>query len=277
MLEEFATKKFDVILLIGQSNASGSGLGQPEYAYKVNPRIYSLSNEYAATVEKTAYGNEYLNIAYTDDYGIKLTEEYENSSGKGKAATFAFFFAEKYLKNDLKADRDILIVEAAIGGTGFSKNHWGVGDPLYERAIKLTRLALSLNPENRLITMLWHQGEHDSYENAQFNDKERFEFYYGKLSAMLKGLRRELGVVPFIGAGFTKEWYDEYERQCKAVYSATEKVFGENPACRFITDTFDLDCNHDEVGTEDYVHFGKKSLITLGERYYNAFKELSAK
>ncbi|MBQ9485894.1 MAG: hypothetical protein IJU83_03550 [Clostridia bacterium] len=279
MLEDFKNKKFDVVVLAGQSNASGSGFGAPEDAFNGNPHVFSLINDYSADVKTTAYGNEYLDIKHTDDYNIKPSAEFIESDRKelGSKGTFAFFFAEEYVKNRLEKGRDLLIVETAIGGTGFAKNHWKVGDPLYERMLKMTDMALSLNPENRLVCVLWHQGEHDSWENPQFNDKERYDFYYENLSATLKGFRVKFGVVPFIAAGFTKEWYDEYTRQCEAVYTATEKVFEENPCCRFIRDTLDLDCNKDAVGIEDTVHFCKKSLKTLGARYYRAFEELSAK
>ena len=32
---------------------------------------------------------------------------------------------------------------------------------------------LSLNKNNRIVALLWHQGEHDTYENAQFSYDER--------------------------------------------------------------------------------------------------------
>ena len=279
MDENFKNRKFDVIVLAGQSNASGSGFGAPEDAFCGDPRIFSLVNDYTADVKKTEYGNEYLEIKYSDGFTVKPSAEFFDADGNGfgKKGTFAFYFAEEYARNDLENGRDLLIVETAIGGTGFSKDHWKVGDPLYERMIKMIGYALSLNAENRLKCVLWHQGEHDSWENPQFTDRERFDFYYANLSALIKSFRAKFGTVPFVAAGFTKEWYDAYPHQCEAVYTATEKVFSENPACRFIRDTFDLDCNKDAVGIDDTVHFCKRSLKILGGRYYRAYKELSAK
>lgn len=274
MFEEYKNQKFDIVVIMGQSNASGSGLGKKEDAYKPNPDIFTLNNSYTAEVKGTGYGNEYLDMKFSDDYYIEVAREDEKEGDLGYKGNLAYSFCEEYYKNDLEKDRKILIVKAAIGGTGFSKNHWGVGDVLYERTIKLTRMALDLNPQNRLVAFLWHQGEHDTFENAHFNDKERYDFYYAKLSAMLKGLRKEFGLVPFIAAGFTKYWINDYKNQCKAVYDATEKVFAENQDCAFIKDTLDLRCNNDILGNKDIVHFCKKDLYELGRRYYKTWKNM---
>lgn len=272
MLEEFRKRKFDIIVLIGQSNASGSGLYKAGEEPAEDGDILMLRNEYAATVKTSAYGNEYLDMSFSDKYEISpASGDREGDTVKGN---LILTFAAEYKKHDLKAGRKILIVNAAIGGTGFSKNHWGVGDVLYERMMKLTDMALSLNPENRLAAFIWHQGEHDSYENAQFNYKERNAFYYGKLTEMVKGIRAKYGVVPFISAAFTKIWYRDYKEQCDAVYAAIERVAKENPAFAFIKDTEDLKCNDDVFGNKDVVHFCGNALNELGRRYYKAYKTI---
>ena len=272
MLEEFKKEKFDVILLIGQSNAEGSGLGKNGAEYIPDPDILILNNPYVATAKMSAYGNEYLDMQISDDYEIKVAEE--RNTDEGLKGNFSYSFASEYKKNDPKAGRKILIVQASIGGTGFSKNHWGVGDILYERALKLTDMALELNPENKLVAILWHQGEHDSYENAQLNYEERKDFYYKKFTALLKGLRAKYGEVPFISAAFTKIWHKDYKVQCDAVYAAYDLALKEFPKLVFIKDTEDLKCNDDVMGNKDVVHFCKSALMELGKRYYKAYKNV---
>lgn len=273
MFEQYKNEKFDVIIIAGQSNASGSGIGAPKDAFIPQDDILMMRNNFSFEIKSTAYGNEYLDLQFTDEYKIDKAYEDEVNEKFGPKGCLAYSFCQEYAKNNLEKGRKILIIKAAIGGTGFSKNHWGVGDCLYERMVKMTKMALALNSENKLVAILWHQGEHDTFENAQLNDKERFDFYYGKLSQMLKAVRSEFGVIPFIGAGFTKKWYDDYKNQCEAVYGATEKVFSENADCTFIKDTFDLRNNHAIFGNNDIVHFCKADLYELGRRYYKAFNK----
>ena len=274
MFEQYKNDKFDVIIMAGQSNACGSGLGHEEDAYTPVADVFMLTNPYSADIAETAYGKQYLDIKYSDKFEIEQAYENEFDDKFGAKGCLAYSFSEEYIKNRLKDGRKILIIKTAIGGTGYARNHWGVGDDLYERMIKMTKMALDINPENKLVAVLWHQGEHDSFENEQLNDKERFDFYYEKFSQMLKALRKEFGVVPFIGAGFTKKWYEDYKNQCDAVYGATEKVFSENAQCAFIKETADLKCNNDIFGNNDIVHFCKKDLYELGRRYYTAYENI---
>ena len=274
MFEQFKNEKFDVIIMAGQSNASGSGLGHAEDAYTPVADVFMLSNPYDAKIAEGAYGNQYLDLSYSDKFNIEQAYEDAKDDTFGAKGCLAYSFSEEYIKNRLKDGRKVLIIKAAIGGTGFSKNHWGVGDELYQRMVKMTKMALDINPENKLVAVLWHQGEHDTFENAQLNDAERFDFYYEKLSTMLKTFRKEFGVVPFIGAGFTKKWYADYKNQSDAVYGATEKVVSENAQCAFLKETFDLQSNHDIFGNNDIVHFCKKGLYELGRRYYKAYENI---
>ena len=44
MFEQYKNDKFDVIIMAGQSNACGSGLGYEEDAYKPVADVFMLSN-----------------------------------------------------------------------------------------------------------------------------------------------------------------------------------------------------------------------------------------
>ena len=112
----------------------------------------------------------------------------------------ALTFAEKYVESGfLKENRAVLIVRGAIGGTGFQKRHWGLQDKVYLKMLEMVEYALSLNPENKVVAFLWHQGEHDAFEgNAPENYKKQ-------LTALLKDLRKRYGNIPFLAGDFANE------------------------------------------------------------------------
>ncbi|ENC0881668.1 9-O-acetyl-N-acetylneuraminic acid deacetylase, partial [Escherichia coli] len=47
---------------------------------------------------------------------------------------------------------------------GASENslRWGVGKPLYQDLVSRTKAALAKNPKNRLLAVVWMQGEGDA-------------------------------------------------------------------------------------------------------------------
>lgn len=47
-----------------------------------------------------------------------------------------------------------------MGSTGFGSDYWNVRDTLYNDAVMRTNSVLK-NPENKLVAILWHQGESD--------------------------------------------------------------------------------------------------------------------
>ena len=269
-------EKFDIIILAGQSNASGCGLGETTTPWNIDQRIYKLQGEYSADVAKTEYGNEYLDIKIFDKKTITLADERLDVSGQ-KMASFSLSFAKEYADKYLSKDRKLLIVDTAIGGTGFSKNHWGGGDILYNRAFDLVDYALSLNEEHKLVAVLWHQGEHDTFENAQLNPTERYDFYEKKFGDFMKGLREKYGVVPFVCAGFTKVWVESYPEQCKAVLTAMNKVLNDFEKTAFVNQTDDLLNNDAVLGNSDVVHFCRDSSYELGRRYFIEFEKILKK
>ena len=276
MEKEIKNEKFDVILLAGQSNAEGFGLGDDKFDYIPDEDILIMRGEFNSTVRKSEYGNEYLDLQLSDEYKLSKADYLLDEKGR-KRGCLAFTFAQEYKKNCLVEGRKILIIHAPIGGTGFAKNHWGIGDCVYRRMLKMVKHALDFNCENRLIAFLWHQGEHDSFENKQFADDEREEYYYRKLTAMIVNFRNKFGNVPFIAAAFTRQWQELYPNQCQAIYNATQRVIDNQGNATFITQTEDLKSNAEMVGIEDEVHFCKEALSVLGIRYYNEWIKLKNK
>lgn len=269
-----SNKKFDIIVLAGQSNAESSGIGRADNEWRINERIKILKGKFSATVQKTEYGNDYLSLDLSKDYYIENADERTNDQGQ-KCAVLALPFAKSYLENDIASDRDILIIHAAVGGTGFAKNHWGINDILFKRMVDMTKSALAMNSENRVKVLLWHQGEHDAYEFSDMSLQDKEKKHIENLDGFIKKFRDFFGKdIPFVCAGFTKSWHEKYLEQNLAIIRAIEYVCDNNKNATFISETHDLSTNADVTGSDDYVHFSRQSINTLGKRYYAAFKNM---
>ncbi len=265
--------KFDIIIVAGQSNASGCGKGETSTPWETNPKIMMLNEDFTADVVKTPYG-DMLDIKNTGNMHLDVADERCEKSEK--MASFCLSFAKKYLENDLKSDRKILLVQTAVGGTGFAKNHWGEDEILAKRMYKMTEQALKMNPENRVVGVLWHQGEHDIFRNASFNYQQRYDFYYKNFSTLIRNLRDEYGEkLPFISGGFCKSWLiTEPEESVRAVTNAILDVHKEISSSAHVTETDDLKSNHEVLGNGDVVHFSREASYELGRRYYKKFESI---
>ena len=254
-------EKYDIILQAGQSNADGYGHGPAATPYVPDPRVLYLT---AGEPE----ANEYYPKG---DYEIRMAAERSNPAlgPEDRRGDFSLSFAEDYVKAGLlPPDRKLLIVRTAVGGSGFLKEYWRVGDPLYERMLRMTDYALSLNPENRLVGFLWHQGEHEA---AFLNDPQR---YHEQLRAVLASVRAryEVPELPIICGGFCDQWARENQPACDNILTVIRDV-AEELGGAFV-ETADLRSNDQKTGDGDTIHFCREDLQELGHRYFAAYRKL---
>lgn len=254
-------EKYDIILQAGQSNADGYGHGPAEHPYVPDCRICYLT---AGVPEAGAYYPK-------GDYQISVAAERPNPAfgPEDRLGDFSLSFAQRYVQAGLLApDRKLLIVRAAVGGTGFLKHYWSVGDPLYERMLRMVDYALSLHGENRLVGFLWHQGEHEA---AFLNDPQR---YHDQLLKVVESVKERYGKpdLPFVCGGFCAQWAQENQPACDRIMAvirkAAEKVGG------LYVETADLRSNDQKTGDGDTIHFCREDLQELGHRYYTAYAYL---
>jgi hypothetical protein len=133
-----------------------------------------------------------------------------------------------------------------------------------------------LGEDDRIVAFLWHQGEHDAFENAHLTPKERYDFYYSSLTDMITDIRNRCGSsLPFIAGEFCHEWWDNDENveQCNAVLSATADVCGSLPYSA-LASSLGLKSNNQSTGNGDVIHFCRDSLVTLGQRYFDAYVKI---
>ncbi|EBA3660872.1 sialate O-acetylesterase, partial [Salmonella enterica] len=172
-----------VIPVAGQSNmmAYGEGLPLPDTLDAPHPRIKQLARR--ATVTPGGAACQYNDIIPLDH----CPHDVQNMTGinhpradlkKGQYGTVgqALHIAKKLLPY-IPEEAGILIVPCSRGGAAFTQGvdgtfnaasgateasaRWGVGKPLYQDLISRTKAALDKNPKNRLLAVVWMQGEFD--------------------------------------------------------------------------------------------------------------------
>jgi len=254
MLKNFADEKFDLIIQAGQSNAEGYGFGNVEEPYQPNDRVW------------------YLNGDFT------ITPAAEKVTGNEIQSNFALSFAREYLKNGhLTEGRKLLILRAAVGGTGFLDNHWKLTDDLYLRMMEMIRTALGLNSENRLAAFLWHQGETDATNHASF------DIHYNHLITLYRSVTEEFRKpdLPFIAGDFVQHWKNDNIEICTPVVGAIRAVCRDTEYGGFV-ETEGLLSNaqelqRDPLGWYDPIHFSRKAIYELGKRYYDVFAGITGR
>ena len=266
---------YDIIVIAGQSNAEGNGIK------KDNSEV--LSSDVFHLVDKNSIGLKVLedkkviiDMVYPTNMILEKAHERVNADNK-KMADFAETFAKCYIDGGcLKEGRKVLIIKTAVGGTGFARHEWGIGSILFERLNLMVNYGLKLNKGNRIVALLWHQGEHDAFENAEFSAKERYDFYSKRFKEQTLAFRNKYGNdIPVIAGEFVNSWAElpENKAKCDAVEKATKDVLREIGKGSVVSSE-GLLSNDDAFGNGDNVHFCAESIYELGRRYYSAFEEI---
>ena len=256
-------EKYDIFIQAGQSNAEGTGGGPVTEEYIPDKRICYLEAPKTTTITDSG-----LDIQY-HDVPLALTVAAEHGTADDPVGDFSLTFSKAYVDAGLLApDRKILIIRAAVGGTGFQKKQWGVGDILYLKMLEMIDYALSLNPENQIKGILWHQGEHDAFEG------NTGENYHRQLTMLLNSVkaRYDLSDLPFICGSFVADWRKKNEESCKPILQALQQVASEMRGEYVEAD--DLLSNDGIKGDGDDIHFCRESLHILGRRYFQSYLEI---
>ena len=129
--------------------------------------------------------------------------------------------------------------------------------------------AVNLNKENRLMAFLWHQGEHDAFEK---NDPQIFE---KQLRDMVNDARSRYNApdLPFIAADFVADWKGKNLDDCLPIVDKIKQVVKSVGVGAFV-ETSNLLSNDQANQNGDDIHFCRKALYELGERYFKVFQEI---
>lgn len=266
-------ESYDIVVLAGQSNAEGRGLGQGKYPFEANPRIMEYIDPYPFRMEKNAEGEDWLVMHEPPRFVLKENAEEKNQKGEALASLIPTF-ASSYLQKVLAPNRKLLIVKAAVDGTGFYwRDQWGKGERLTNRLFQVTEEALHLGTSSRLVAVLWHQGEHEVFERPWLKDEERKAFYHRCFLELIEEFRSRFGNIPWIAGEGTKRWEKDYPHESKAVWDAAKEVIKEVRNAAFVSSD-GLLSNEEEIHNGDLLHFSRRSQEILGERYFASLELL---
>ncbi len=239
---QYKAKRYDLYLLIGQSNMAGRGQVEAQNTV-VHPRVFALDKN-----------NQWVPAKGPIHFDKK-------AAGAGLGRTFGIEMAN----ND--PDAVIGLIPCAVGGTPIDAWNPGVfysPTKSYPWDDMVKRLHAALK-EGELKGILWHQGESDS-------NPEKCNDYKIKLESLIKRVRDEVGneKIPFIagelGKFFIKKNKKEYKgvKPCPAqvVVKSTKKVAQQDGTVGFVF-------SNGLTGQGDETHFNTASYRALGVRYAN--------
>lgn len=273
ILTQMKNFDFDIIVVAGQSNAEGCGLGNEKLIYKKSENIYQLidCNNYSYIENNGSYK---LNLVLPIEMNFCVAEERFDLTERKNRSAFCDTFVKLYEKKYLHDNRKILLIRGAINGSGFSRNEWGKDGVLYNRLKDVIDFSLSANEKNRLVVLLWHQGEHDATEQPQLSYNQRFEYYKQHLGEMLTDFSKRYGEnIPIIAGQYSHILLKKEKTQYLAIINATKEVF---KTIKFggIAKSSGIKVNCEVVHDTDMYHFDRKSNIKFGKRYFNIYKRL---
>ncbi|MBA8251956.1 DUF1737 domain-containing protein [Escherichia coli] len=233
-----------VVVLAGQSNgmAFGEGLPLPETYDRPELRIMQLARRSTVTPGGAACAyndvipadhclHDVIDMSGFNHPRADLTKGQYGCVGQG------LHIAKKLLPF-IPVNAGILLVPCCRGGSAFtsgddgaftestgasaSSARWGVGKPLYQDFLFRTKAALSKNPKNRLLAVVWMQGENDLADGSQQHSGlfttmvQQFRADMAAYSAQCVG--GSAGSVPWICGDTTYYWKNLNADKYEAVY-----------------------------------------------------------
>jgi len=251
MLVDFTKEKYDIVVMAGQSNGYGFGLGKVTEPYEAFDKVWYLDEDFTVFMAR------------------------EEGHGNFVRSDLSLIFAREYVKSGrLVEGRKLLIVRASPGnrenmGGGFLNRCWGPGDFMRERMFRQTETALALNPENRIVAFLWQQGETDSIKQASY------ETHYGNLLRLIIDFMKAFPnqKFPFLAGNMVPQWIGNNMDITAPVVRAIKDVCAAVGG-RFV-ESEGLTSNYQVLdATDDTIHFSREGIYGLGERYFKLFDSL---
>lgn len=279
------TLGYDIIIVAGQSNAVGSGLGPfVDPVAVANPAIDGQ------IMQLGRIGNNNLQIipATFNEGGVAYDglEHWTVTPSSHRRMGLAIPFARRYVAAGmLGANRKVLIIPAAYGGTSILEwlGELPATPALFDDLTGRVKPVLARPSEvNRVVAFLWHQGETDAY-NAYFQlygmDADE---YRCKLSSLVRRIRVEFPSdpkFPIIAGGFATGWKTNVGIGGGIKFGAefenvVHDVFYDRAA---VVSTDGLNSNAPAFecpGYLSYAHFSSADLVTLGDRYWIEWRRL---
>lgn len=273
---------YDIFIVAGQSNAVGAGQGEevdPLARPEIDDKIDQLGRFSSDNFKIIPMGHQLQH--WGCDQGVC-------------AVGFASSFARNYVQRSLGPGRRVLLVPAALGGSGsfqwdevIEKVSW---PNFQDSRVLLDDLTLrirhlrALPGKNIFAGLLWHQGETDALCLTPgvwcASLTQGVKGFSLRIQNLFRFLRQEAqtdfpilvgGFVPRWGQGSFRIWSSKQQ-----IEGALQRLAQEIPRVGYV-ESRGLTSNAEVVrGSQDRIHFSAPAQIEFGRRYFQIFQSLSA-
>ena len=260
------TPGYDVFLVIGQSNAAGSGdsfdnvvLGYPD------SRIKQVTECVGSTFSIVAASDPIQNPGTCGGFNI------------GFATTFA-----KFYESSISTQRSVIIASVGLSGSGFQDGVWvatpvGVGTGV-SQAVNRANYAMRLTGVGtpRFRGFLWQQGERDAGDGGVLTPS-LYQQNVIKLASYLRTNIDGASQAPWLSGEMLNSWVASMGSGASGIQNVVHNVGS------WLTNATNVDASG-LVGTPNTpsgfngftVHFNNPSYRALGKRYFDAYAALAS-
>lgn len=265
--DDIEKETIQVVMLIGQSNASGVSKSEYLPNHFSQEQIDKFNNGYEKT--KIAYQCEgfFGNTSPLQTFvNVKVGQGY-NKQHFGPELGMADYLSKNY-------EKDIYIIKVAYGGTGLATD-WkspsfssGKNGNCYDEFVDYAKARIEQLGQYYKVEVkafCWMQGENDSC-----ND-EYTRVYGNYLSMFVEDLRKEFkeysskNGIGFVDAAITKAWTNY-----QLINSAKSSVAQTNSKNIFLAEAEELSYSKEPEGSPDMAHLDSDAMITLGNMFAKA-------
>lgn len=269
---------YDIIIVAGQSNAVGGGLGDfsdPTEDFGLDGNIMQIGRFGSADRKIIPIGCNSNGTTYD---GLQFWRG-ACTRGKGAAPTFARLYASEYLA----PGRKVVIVPAAYGATSILA--WNQKEAFYKPGTQeqlflwddlssRVQNIMSLPGKHRIVAAIWLQGETDVVRLTQKDPAMSGQIYQKNLEEIIQKFRSlsassTSGVpYPIVSATLSPKWHPDSKDKFTIDQALLTTFIPRNRAA--VAESNGLDMN-----TDGDVHYAAQSLVTLGYRLFDSFRVLA--
>lgn len=313
-------RAYDIVLVIGQSNAVGFSYEAPmtspntasntctaplrdnvtinmsrfnssQDLVNPNPKIWVLDRDPSWPVRydrAEAYMYRRTRVEAGVLPAIEPLSYYSTSFNPQPSTNFSSQFTQRYVQAN--PGRNVLIINNAFEGVPLCspKNdhelirplQWNICGNLYNTAIRRVRDALSWNSNNRVVAILWSQGEQDMDNGTTATT------YRTELEKFVNTIRTDIGNIniPFLACGYSDQVNFRNDRNLRTSYENEVKRLSCTPfdginGNRTVTNPRGSLSKFGFISTSgvgcdlpnNKVHFSFAGQRELGKRFYDVF------
>jgi hypothetical protein len=230
--------KFEIYLLVGQSNMAGRGKPTSEDKRPVDDvLVLDKENQWVSQGEPIHFD--------------------KGSAGVGPGFTFGKLMAKK------KPGVTIGLVPCAVGGTPISR--WQPDGDLFKAAVARVEIAMK---GGTLKGILWHQGE------SECGNEESAKAYGKNLTNVAEGFRTSLNSpdVPFIAGELGEYLYTRFPETKPYFPKIVNEEINDLP--KYVKNSAVVPSKGLKDGG-DKLHFDAESAREFGKRYFEAYQKLT--